>query len=66
VALQDHIDAAKRSSALSTTGFLLAGAGLVAAPLWYFLSPRRRSENVVDVSALVTRDFGVVSASGKF
>jgi hypothetical protein len=64
VALGDDVDDKKRSTTLSTTGFVLAGVGLVAAPIWYLLSPRH--QRGMELSAFVTPSFGVVSAFGRF
>ncbi|HEX4338788.1 MAG TPA: hypothetical protein VH062_22940 [Polyangiaceae bacterium] len=65
-ALRNDVNDSSRSSALSTTGFVIAGVGLVATPLWYLLAPRAKRTSTVGFSAWVMPGLTAVSASGRF
>lgn len=65
-ALRSDVDGASRAQALSTAGFVVAGVGLVATPIWWLLSPRSRRSSSVGVSGVVTHELAAVTASGRF
>lgn len=65
-ALRDDVDGASRAQALSTTGFVIAGVGAVATPLWWLLTARTKRDTSVGMAAVVMPGLTALSASGRF